>query len=112
MRQACILAAAGLVALDEMVERLGDDHRRARTLANGLAGIPGLSLDNSVPETNMVFVSLKDDVPLSSAQVAARLTEKGVKVGAVGPRRFRMVTHYWIDDEGIDQTLKAFNQAL
>ncbi|HEX7395119.1 MAG TPA: low-specificity L-threonine aldolase [Anaerolineaceae bacterium] len=112
MRQAGILAAAGLVALDEMVERLGDDHRRARTLANGLAGIPGLSLDNSVPETNMVFVSLKDDVPLSSAQVAARLTEKGVKVGAVGPRRFRMVTHYWIDDEGIDQTLKAFNQAL
>jgi len=112
MRQAGILAAAGLVALDEMVERLGDDHRRARTLANGLAGIPGLSLDNSVPETNMVFVSLKDDVPLNSAQVAARLTEKGVKVGAVGPRRFRMVTHYWIDDEGIDQTLKAFNQAL
>jgi len=112
MRQAGILAAAGLVALDEMVERLGDDHRRARTLANGLAGIPGLSLDNSVPETNMVFVSLKDDVPLSSVQVAARLTEKGVKVGAVGPRRFRMVTHYWIDDEGIDQTLKAFNQAL
>ena len=112
MRQAGILAAAGLVALDEMVERLGDDHRRARTLANGLAGIPGLSLDNSVPETNMVFVSLKDDVPLSSAQVAARLAEKGVKVGAVGPRRFRMVTHYWIDDEGIDQTLKAFNQAL
>lgn len=112
MRQAGILAAAGLVALDEMVERLGDDHRRARTLANGLAGIPGLSLDNSVPETNMVFVSLKDDVPLNSAQVAARLTEKGVKVGAVGPRRFRMVTHYWIDDEGIEQTLKAFNQVL
>ncbi|HEX7567294.1 MAG TPA: low-specificity L-threonine aldolase [Anaerolineaceae bacterium] len=112
MRQAGILAAAGLVALDEMVERLGEDHRRARTLANGLAGIPGLSLDNSVPDTNMVFVSLKDNVPLYSSQVAARLTEKGVKVGTVGPRRFRMVTHYWIDDEGIEQTLKAFNQVL
>lgn len=112
MRQAGILAAAGLVALDEMVERLGDDHRRARTLANGLAEIAGLSLDNSVPDTNMVFVSLKEDVPLSSAQVAARLAEKGVKVGTVGPRRFRMVTHYWIDDEGIEQTLKAFNQSL
>ena len=112
MRQAGILAAAGLVALDEMVERLGEDHRRARTLATGLAGIPGLSLDNSVPDTNMVFVSLKDNVPLYSSQVAARLTEKGVKVGTVGPRRFRMVTHYWIDDEGIEQTLKAFNQVL
>jgi len=112
MRQAGILAAAGLVALDEMVERLGEDHRRARTLANGLAGIPGLSLDNSVPDTNMVFVSLKDNVPLYSSQVAARLTEKGVKVGTVSPRRFRMVTHYWIDDEGIEQTLKAFNQVL
>jgi threonine aldolase len=112
MRQAGILAAAGLVALDEMVDRLVEDHRRARTLANGLVGIPGLSLDNSAPDTNMVFVSLTNEIPLNSMQVAARLAEKGVKVGTVGPRRLRMVTHYWIDDEGIEQTLRAFNQAL
>ena len=112
MRQAGVLAAAGLVALDQMIDRLADDHRRARLLADGLAKIPGLGLDTPVPETNMVFATLKEDIPFSSAQVAARLAEKGIKVGTVGPRRFRMVTHYWIDDEGIELTLKAFNQAL
>ena len=112
MRQAGVLAAAGLVALDQMVDRLADDHRRAQTLAQGLAKIPGLTLDNPVPETNMVFATLSEDVPLNSSQIAGRLAEKGIKVGAVGARRFRMVTHYWIDDEGIDLTLVAFRQAL
>jgi threonine aldolase len=112
MRQAGVLAAAGLVALDQMVDRLADDHRRARQLAEGLAKIPGLRLDTPIPDTNMVFATLNDENSLGSAQVAARLAEKGIKVGSVGPRRFRMVTHYWIDDEGVDLTIKAFSQAL
>jgi threonine aldolase len=112
MRQAGILAAAGLVALDQMVDRLVEDHARARHLAEGLVKISELRVDNPAPETNMVFATLRDDVLFSSAQVAARLAEKGIKVGAVGPRRFRMVTHYWIDDEGVDLTLKAFSQVL
>jgi len=112
MRQAGVLAAAGLVALEQMVDRLAEDHRRARHLAEGLANIPGLRLDTPVPDTNMVFATLNEDISLNSAQVTARLAEKGIKVGAVGLRRFRMVTHYWIDDEGIDLTLNAFSQTL
>ena len=112
MRQAGILAAAGLVALNEMVDRLSEDHRRARELANELAGIPGLSVDTKTPASNMVFVSLGDDVTQNSTQVATRLREQGVKVQTVGARRFRMVTHYWVDDEGIQQTINSFKKVL
>jgi threonine aldolase len=112
MRQAGILAAAGLVALDEMIERLADDHRRARDLAEGLGKIPGIRLETKVPASNMVFVALDDAVALTGPQLAARLAESGVKVGSVGPRRFRLVTHYWIDDDGVQQTIAAFQQKL
>ncbi len=114
MRQAGILAAAGLVALDEMVDRLSEDHRRARLLASGLGAVPGLEVDTKVPASNMVFVSLAEDgaQPLTSALVCPRLAELGVKVQAVGRRRFRMVTHYWIDDEGIEQAIGAFKKVL
>ena len=112
MRQAGILAAAGLVALDEMVDRLAEDHRRARFLAAGLEKIPGILVETKVPATNMVFISLDEKIGLSEAQVCGRLAEAGVKVGSVGARRFRMVTHYWIDDEGIKQTLDAFRNIL
>ncbi len=112
MRQAGVLAAAGIVALEQMVDRLADDHRRARQLAAGLAQIPGLQLNKAVPPSNMVFVSLDDKAPFSAAEVVARLYEQKVRVGAVGPRGFRLVTHYWIDDEGIERTLKAFAQVL
>jgi threonine aldolase len=112
MRQAGILAAAGIVALDQMVDRLADDHRRARLLAEGLSRIPGLRPDYLNPPTNMVFVSLADNTPYSAAEVIGRLYERKVRVGAVGTHRFRLVTHYWIDDEDVDRTLKAFAQVL
>jgi threonine aldolase len=101
-----------LVALNEMVDRLADDHRRARDLAAGLGKIPGILLETKVPASNMVFVALDDAVPLAGPQLVAKLAEFGVKVGSVGPRRFRLVTHYWIDDEGVQQTLSAFNKSL
>lgn len=112
MRQAGVLAAAGIVALEQMTERLEEDHCRARKLAAGLASIPGLKLDRDVPPSNMVFVSLDDKVSLTAAQVVALVLESGVKVGAVGPRRFRMVTHYWVDDDGVDRTINAFRRVL
>jgi threonine aldolase len=113
MRQAGILAAAGIVALDRMVDRLAEDHLRAKSLAGGLAHIPGLILETPIPATNMVFVRLSDDISMTSQQIAARLlADHKVKVGTVGPRRFRMVTHYWIDDEGIERTLHGLGQVL
>jgi threonine aldolase len=112
MRQAGILAAAGIVALETMVERLEEDHCRARMLAEGLSSIPGLRLDPAVPPTNMVFASMDEAVPSTAQEIARRLRVDGIGVGAVGPRRFRMVTHYWIDDAGINRTIEAFRKVL
>lgn len=112
MRQAGVLAAAGIVALETMVDRLSEDHCRARKLAQGLAAIPGIDLDAAVPPTNMVFVTLDESHPATASAVAQRLLEYGIKVGAVGPRRMRMVTHYWIDDQGIDRAVAAFRRVL
>ncbi len=112
MRQAGVLAAAGLVALETMIDRLHEDHRRARRLAEGLRTIPGLVLDAMTPVTNMVFLSLATDVPWNAAEIVSRLREKGVLVGKVGERRFRLVTHYWIDDAAIEHTLQAFREVL
>jgi threonine aldolase len=113
MRQAGILAAAGIVALECMVNRLSEDHDRARRLAEGLARIPGLVLDPGTPRTNMVFMNLAEETqPLSASQVARRMAERGVLVGVSGARRFRLVAHYWIDDAGVDRALRAFAEVL
>ncbi len=113
MRQAGVLAAAGIVALESMVDRLAEDHRRACALAEGLKSIPGLKLDFGMPQTNMVFVSLADGISTSAGEVAGALDRRfGVKVGAVGPRRFRLVTHYWITDEGVQRALEGFAAVL
>jgi threonine aldolase len=112
MRQAGILAAAGIVALETMVERLAEDHRRAQNLAAGLAKITGLRLESAIPPSNMVFAQLEDGVASNAAEIAARIKEFGVRVGAVGPKRFRMVTHYWIDDQGIERAVRAFRKSL
>jgi threonine aldolase len=112
MRQAGVIAAAGIVALESMVERLAEDHARAARLADGLRQIPGLRLDPEKPQTNMVFLDLDEALPQTASEVAVRLAERGVKVGAVGAKRFRLVTHYWIDDEAIEKTIAAFSKAL
>jgi threonine aldolase len=109
MRQAGILAAAGIVALEQMTERLHEDHTRARRLATGLAKIPGLKLDPGSPHTNMVFVTLES---ADAEEVAERLKAYAVKVGAVSASKLRLVTHYWIDDEAVDQAISAFGRVL
>jgi len=112
MRQAGILAAAGIVALDEMVDRLAEDHARARNMAEGLSEIPNIRLDPGSPATNMIFFSLTDAVKLSTAQIEKKMEECGVLVNACGPRRFRLVTHVWIDNAGADKTVAAFREVL
>jgi threonine aldolase len=112
MRQAGILAAAGLFALDNMVERLAEDHRRARMLAKGLSDIPGILVENKIPPSNMVFIMVDERIPLNTTTIAAKMLEYGVKVGVSGSKRFRMVTHYWVDDEGINQTVSAFQRVM
>jgi threonine aldolase len=112
MRQAGIIAAAGIVALESMVDRLNEDHRRARRLAEGLCQIGGLHLTFGMPATNMVFVSLDEAVQKTPAEVAANLLENRIKVGVVSARGFRLVTHYWIDDQAVERTIDAFEKAL
>ena len=112
MRQAGVLAAAGIIALEQMVDRLPEDHCRAQKLAQGLARIPGIKVERENPPSNMVFFTLEEGVSLTPAEIVSRLLDYKVKVGLAGPHRFRMVTHYWIDDEGVDRTLRAFREVL
>jgi threonine aldolase len=111
MRQAGVLAAAGIVALEEIVPCLPDDHARARRLARSLAGVSGLVLDPG-PFTNMVFCALSEGCPLDGNAVLAALKDRGVKVGLVADRRFRLVTHHWITDEDVDRAASAFAEVL
>jgi threonine aldolase len=112
MRQAGILAAAGIVALETMVERLSEDHARARRLADGLRGVPGLVLEPGTPATNMVFVSLAEEIKATAAQVTVDLKKQGVLVGSTGERQFRLVVHYWIDDKAVQKAVSTFQHVL
>ena len=112
MRQAGVLAAAGIIALETIANRLDEDHIRAQRLAEGLSEIPGIVLDPGTPFTNMIYCSLGEDVPLDSGQAGALLVEHKVRVGIVGPRRFRIVTHYWIRDAEVEQAIAAFKEVL
>jgi threonine aldolase len=112
MRQVGVIAAAGIVALEQMVDRLPEDHHRAKVLAAGLKDLPGLHLDWEVPQSNMVFITLDATAPYDAAQLAKRLLEDKIKVNVAGSRRIRLVTHYWIDDENIGRAVQAFHRAL
>jgi threonine aldolase len=112
MRQAGVLAAAGIVALEQMVDRLAEDHMRAKQLAQGLRDVPGLVVEREAPPTNMVYLRLSEEYPHTASQVVQRLKDCGVKVGTVGERRIRMVTHYMIDDGAVDGAIEAFKKVL
>ncbi|MFQ5419220.1 MAG: low-specificity L-threonine aldolase [Anaerolineae bacterium] len=113
MRQAGILAAAGIVALTEMVERLADDHALARQLAEGLAQIPGLVVDLDTVKTNIVFFGLTDDVPYAAPQIADKIQqETGILLGAESERGFRAVTHCWIKESDVRTLIAGFQAAL
>jgi len=111
MRQAGVLAAAGIVALETMVDRMADDHANARRLAEGLAQLPGIALDPDSIQTNIVIFAMEPEA-LSPAELAARLAERGVKVGAIEGRKLRAVTHYGIDAADIEAALDAARAVL
>ncbi len=103
MRQAGVLAAAALYALEHNVARLADDHALAKRLADGLAGIDGLQVE--IPQTNIVFVDLAGPAKARSAELIPYLKSRGVL--ATGLYRLRFVTHLDVDAAGIDQAVQA-----
>ena len=111
MRQAGIIAAAGIVALEQMVDRTADDHANARRLAEGLADIPGITLDPSRVQTNIVYFELEEGAP-NAAELCQRIAEQGVKMGPTGARRIRAVTHYGIEAEHIEQALATVARVM
>src|SRR5512138_2518916 len=112
MRQVGILAAAGIISLERMTKRLGEDHARAKKLADGLRAVPGLVVDAGSPYTNMVYMDLSDEVQLNTWQIVEQMKKQGVLVDPENPRRFRLVTHYWIDDDAVAEAVAAFAEVL
>ena len=111
MRQAGIIAAAGITALEEMVDRLREDHMNARRLAEGVAKTSGLSINPAQVQTNIVYFELVSD-RLEPDQLVTRLGKKEIKLLRTGPCRFRMVTHHGIHPEDIDAALAALREVM
>jgi threonine aldolase len=112
MRQVGIVAAAGLISLEKMTKRLAEDHARAKRLADGLKQVEGLIVDQNSPYSNMVYLNLSEAVSVNAQQITQKMKEDGVLVDPEDMRRFRLVTHYWIDDSGVEKTISAFQKAL
>jgi len=111
MRQAGIIAAAGIVAMEEMVDRLAEDHTHARRLAEGIARIPGLRTEPGRVQTNILYVDLVDR-RFSDDEFMARLKEKGVMLSRTAPTRFRMLTHYGIVEADIKTAIEALRAVM
>ena len=109
MRQVGVLAAAGLIALDQMVDRLAEDHANARTLAEGLSELPGVRCDLSRVQTNLVYF----DVETMPAQgFLDECAKRGLLSEPTGPNTVRFVTHYGIDAGDIQTALKVCEEVL
>jgi threonine aldolase len=105
MRQAGILAAAGIIALEQHVERLAEDHENAERLAEGLAGIPALKVDPSSVQTNMVFCTVADE---DITPLKLHLKTNGILIGSGNP--LRLVTHLDISTSDVDKAIAAFGR--
>jgi threonine aldolase len=112
MRQAGVIAAAGLVAFDEVLPRLAEDHATARRLGELLAEIPGIELDLDTIETNILCCALRDEVPITAGELAAGLAAEGVLVHALGANLVRLVTHYHITMEDVETAATAARRVL
>jgi len=110
MRQVGVLAAAGIVALQKMVDRLSEDHENARRLAEGIASTPGLVVDLERVQTNIVIFGLADELEMTPQEFVAALARQGVKLNSIGGRRFRAVTHYGIIAEDIEVSIAALQK--
>ncbi len=111
MRQSGIIAAAGIYALENHVERLGEDHANARAFAERITGLPGVALKPASVETNIVFFDISG-TGISAAELAERLLGHGVRIGAMGPTRMRAVTHLDLDRAAIDTAAGALAEIL
>ncbi|RMF83292.1 MAG: aminotransferase class I/II-fold pyridoxal phosphate-dependent enzyme [Nitrospinota bacterium] len=112
MRQAGIIAAGGVYALDHHVERLAEDHAHARRLAEGLAEIPGIAIRPEEVETNILFFSLTPQARLSVPELIERLRKEGIRMIALGKNRIRAVTHLNISSQDIETTLAVMRKLL
>jgi threonine aldolase len=111
MRQAGVLAAAALVALEETPPRLCADHANAQFLARGLACIPGIEVDPTAVETNIVIFDV-GATGLPSSEISARLKQRGILINGVGERQMRAVTHYDVDRKGCEAAIEAVAEAV
>ena len=103
MRQAGVIAAAGIVALKTMIGRLKEDHDNARHLAHGLARIPDITMPGPEIQTNIVMFELSSNI--SGSDFVERLNDYGVKVSYRGGQNFRAVTHRMVNTADIDEAL-------
>jgi threonine aldolase len=110
MRQAGVLAAAGIVALTKMVDHLAEDHIHARRLAQGIGEISGLIADPV--HTNIVYFRFAPDTQMSEAGFVQALERRNVRLLSLGPRRFRAVTHCWIDADDVQAAIEAIRQVM
>jgi threonine aldolase len=106
MRQVGVLAAAGLIALEDTPKHLPEDHRNARFLAEGLARIPGIHADPQKVATNIVIFDVSG-TGQTSAEISARLKRRGVLINGVNERLMRAVTHYDVDRAACAEALEA-----
>ena len=112
-RQGGIIAAAGIVALKNMVGRLGEDHANARTLAEGIAEIRGLLVNLDDIKTNIVFFDLDESVPSTANEIAEQIyLQDGILLGVENERSFRAVTHYWIDSSHVNALLSSLKRII
>ncbi len=111
MRQAGVIAAAGIVALETMVDRLAEDHANAKYLAENLADLPRVVLDPATVKTNMVLFQLAPD-GIDAHELAARVAREGILVQARGKYALRAATHYGVERADVDRALRAISRAL
>jgi threonine aldolase len=111
MRQSGVIAAAGIVALTEMVDRLAEDHANARRLAEGIAALPGIALNPAALYTNIVIFELEHP-RLTPSQLADQLQAQGVWLFAIGGKRLRAVTNYHVTAQDVDRAVNAFASVL
>ncbi len=109
MRQAGVIAAAGIVALEEMTERLAEDHHNARTPAEGLATIPGHVVDLETVQTNIVRYDIAG-TGMDSTQYVGRLREEGIKASDLPPTGIRLVTHRHVTGEDVRRVVEVAQQ--
>ena len=111
MRQAGVLAAAGLVALEKMTDRIIDDHENARTLAEGISNIDGIRINLDRVKTNIIYFSL-DHPKVGGALLLEKMVEQNIHFFELGPSWFRLVTHAGVSKDDVDDIVREFERIL